>query len=227
MHLIPVSIEVGQKRAFAEALAWPGWCRGGRDEAGALAALLAYGPRYGAVLAAASMEFAPPTDVTQFQVVERVEGNATTEFGAPGVIAPSAHVPLTADEYVRGRAILTACRAAFDRVVAAAAGHELRKGPRGGGRDLDKIMAHVVEAEQAYLPRLAARFKRDPLEEPEAALLRTRAAVLQALDHAVTHGLPEQGPRGGVIWTPRYFINRAAWHVLDHVWEIEDRMITP
>jgi hypothetical protein len=227
MHPIPVSIEVGQKRAFAEALAWPGWCRGGRDETGALTALLAYGPRYGAVLAAAGIEFAPPTDAASFHVTERVEGNATTEFGAPGVIAPSAYAPLTADEYARGRAILTACWASFDRAVAAAAGHELRKGPRGGGRDLDKMVAHVVEAEQAYLPRLAARFKRDPHEDAEAALLRTRTAVLQALDHAVTHGLPEQGPRGGVIWTPRYFINRAAWHVLDHVWEIEDRMIVP
>jgi hypothetical protein len=24
-------------------------------------------------------------------------------------------------------------------------------------------------------------------------------------------------------WTARYFLRRAAWHVLDHVWEIEDK----
>ena len=24
-------------------------------------------------------------------------------------------------------------------------------------------------------------------------------------------------------WSPRYAVRRAAWHVLDHAWEIEDR----
>jgi hypothetical protein len=25
-------------------------------------------------------------------------------------------------------------------------------------------------------------------------------------------------------WPPRYVVRRAAWHVLDHAWEIEDRI---
>jgi hypothetical protein len=28
-----------------------------------------------------------------------------------------------------------------------------------------------------------------------------------------------------VIWPPRYFVRRVAWHVLDHAWEIEDRIL--
>ena len=48
---IEVYIEAGSKRVFAGALDWPGWCRSAKDEDGALAALVAYGPRYAAVLA--------------------------------------------------------------------------------------------------------------------------------------------------------------------------------
>ncbi len=47
--------------------------------------------------------------------------------------------------------------------------------------------------------------------------------MLEGFDRAVNEGLPEAGPRGGKIWLPRRFVHRAAWHVLDHAWEIEDR----
>ena len=41
---------------------------------------------------------------------------------------------------------------------------------------------------------------------------------------ASAHGeVASHGPRGGVRWSARYFVRRAAWHALDHVWEIEDR----
>jgi hypothetical protein len=36
--------------------------------------------------------------------------------------------------------------------------------------------------------------------------------------------LPTEGPRGGVRWSARYTVRRAAWHTLDHAWEIEDRI---
>jgi hypothetical protein len=36
--------------------------------------------------------------------------------------------------------------------------------------------------------------------------------------------LAERGPRGGIRWPARYYVRRAAWHVLDHAWEIEDRL---
>jgi hypothetical protein len=50
-----------------------------------------------------------------------------------------------------------------------------------------------------------------------------RQAMLKALESAARGEIPERGPRGGVRWTPRYFVRRSAWHVVDHVWEIEDR----
>jgi hypothetical protein len=50
---VQVYLESGAKRTFAAALDWPGWCRPGRNETDALAALLAYGPRYASILAGA------------------------------------------------------------------------------------------------------------------------------------------------------------------------------
>jgi hypothetical protein len=37
--------------------------------------------------------------------------------------------------------------------------------------------------------------------------------------------VPERGPRGGAIWSARNYVRRIAWHVLDHAWEIEDKVI--
>ena len=45
---IAIYLEVGQKKTFAGALDWPGWCRSGRDEASALAE---YAPRYATIFA--------------------------------------------------------------------------------------------------------------------------------------------------------------------------------
>jgi hypothetical protein len=50
---------------------------------------------------------------------------------------------------------------------------------------------------------------------------RRRQAALAA---GARGELPERGPRGGARWTPRSFVRRVAWHVLDHAWEIEDRL---
>ena len=51
---VEVYLECGADRTFAAALDWPGWCRSGSDEAGALEALLEFGPRYATTLARTS-----------------------------------------------------------------------------------------------------------------------------------------------------------------------------
>jgi hypothetical protein len=56
---IKVYLEVGKRRTIAAALDWPGWCRVGQDEAGALQALLEYGPRYAQVLRGTRLGFLP------------------------------------------------------------------------------------------------------------------------------------------------------------------------
>ena len=83
---LAIYFETGKKRTFASAQDWPGWSRSGRDEVAALQALYDYGPRYERVLRAGQLAFQAPADPSVFVVVERLEGSATTDFGAPGAI---------------------------------------------------------------------------------------------------------------------------------------------
>ncbi len=222
---ISVYLEVGTKRIFAGALEWPGWCRSGRDEAAALQALMDHGPRYGLALRQSRLGFRAPKDVSEFAVRERLAGNATTDFGAPDM--PTAHDsdPIEAADLRRFEAVLKAGWRTFDAAVTAAKGKVLRKGPRGGGRELDKIVRHLLESDAAYLASLGIRFRLAEDGEPQPELIRTRQAILEGLSMAASGGLPERGPRGGVRWTPRRFVRRVAWHVLDHAWEVEDRSL--
>src|SRR4029077_821502 len=84
---IRVVIETGSKRTFASAADWPGWARSGRDETAALETLVAYAPRYASVVSRSRLGFASPADRSGLQVIERLRGNATTDYGAPGVPA--------------------------------------------------------------------------------------------------------------------------------------------
>ena len=86
------------------------------------------------------------------------------------------------------------------------------------------MLNHVLEADHAYLRRLAGKFRRDPDASLQEEIIRMRAAILAALDLAGKGELPAQGPRGGKIWPVRFFVRRVAWHVLDHAWEVEDRL---
>jgi hypothetical protein len=221
---IPVYLEVGRKKIFAGALDWPGWCRAAGNEEAALAALAAYAPRYARIFSRTAIDFVPPDDPAAFAVVERLEGNSTTDFGAPDR-AP-AHDAEPFDEAARERseAILAAIWRAFDRAVAVAEGKELRKGPRGGGRELEGVVRHVLGADAAYLRRLAQRFSADKGAPLDAELRRTREAIRSALEAGAHDEIPAKGPRGGALWSPRYFVRRVAWHNLDHLWEIEDRI---
>jgi hypothetical protein len=216
-------VEAGSRRVFAGALEWPGWCRSGRDEGAALESLIAYGSRYRQVVRGTRLGFRAPAVTSALAMVERLEGDATTDFGAPS-IAPHADArPLDRRELARLKKLLGACWVAFDGSVHAAEGAELRKGPRGGGRDLEAIVEHVVAAEASYVRRLAARPPKVDEDDARAAMVEVRDVALDALSRAVTEGLPQKGPRGGALWGPRYFARRVAWHVLDHAWEIEDR----
>jgi hypothetical protein len=221
-------VEATTKRAFAGAIDWPGWCRAGRDEEAALEALFERGPRFASVLEGSRVRFTAPARPATLKVVERLEGDATTDFGAPS-IAPSRDASAIDRRWLtRNERILRACWVAFDHAVEGVHG-ELAKGPRGGGRQVDAIVDHVVGAEGSYLRMIAGRppAYREGAAAPDAEAIAAReeerAAVLEGLERALVDGIPEKGPRGGARWTARYFVRRAAWHVLDHAWEIEDR----
>jgi hypothetical protein len=208
-------LERGSERVFAGAIAWPGWARAGKTDEAALEALVAYGPRYAAALRGTRLGFRAPARVSDLRVVERVEGTATTDFGAPDVAPARDLEDVDAKELKRLEAILRAAWRTLDAAVERAGGLELATGPRGGGRALDAIVDHVLGADASYVARLGRKVGSDDAST-------VREGIIDALGSAVRDGVPPS-PRGGKRWTPRYFVRRSAWHVLDHAWEIEDR----
>ena len=220
-----IYLETGKVKVFAGAVKWPGWCRSGRDEASAVQALFQAGPRYARVLESTNLGFKVPGILTDLRVVERLEGNSTTDFGAPDMPVSSDQDELDTIELGHYETILKASWLVFDRAVRMAEGKQLRKGPRGGGRDLMGIVDHVAGADVAYLRRLGWKVKDVDDLEVDQRLDRIRGGILSGLEAAAEGQLPEKGPRGGKRWSPRFFIRRVAWHVIDHAWEIEDRII--
>lgn len=205
-----VYIESGTKRTFASAADWPGWSRSGRDEAAALEALASYASRYARVAKLAKLEL--PSDAVEFDAVERLQGNATTDFGAPGIPAKNEERPMTEAETDRMLLLLQACWKYLDDVKARVP-KELRKGPRGGGRDRDKMWQHVLGAESAYASAIGLRLK-EPAGQDADAVKSFRKALLDGL----------RNPSRDHKWPAPYAVRRAAWHALDHAWEMEDRI---
>jgi len=207
-----VVLETVDRRTFASAVDWPGWCRSGRTPDEALVALADYAPRYAGVARVARVRFAVAAG-DHLIVVSELPGDATTTFGAPNVQSPTDLRDLTAAEADRQVRLLRAGWTELDR-LAVEAPEQLRKGPRGGGRDRDGVVAHVIEAERSYARKIGVRHP--PFHGDPAAVEACRAEVEQVL-RAARSGEPMPG------WPARYFLRRAAWHVLDHVWEIEDK----
>jgi hypothetical protein len=214
-----VYIESGSKRVFACAYDWPGWCRAGKDEATALAALRSYAARFAPVAKRARIAF-DVGSAGNVRVAERLKGSATTDFGAPGAVSKQDSKPLSVVEARRLAALVKAAWAALDAVIARAPA-ELRKGPRGGGRDRDQIAEHVLAAEAAYARQLGLRLKQ-PVKDDRLAIAEFRAAISDTLAQA-SRGVPPVEKR----WPQRYAARRIAWHALDHAWEIEDRSESP
>jgi hypothetical protein len=156
-----------------------------------------------------------------FEVIERIpapagEAFSAVDFGAIDQPCRRDSEPLSKADAQRIAGIVEAAWATLDAVVAGAPA-ELRKGPRGGGRDRDKVYAHVLGAEVAYARKIGVRHKQ-PAPDDAAAIAALRSDVAAALRAARSaQPLAEKG------WLPRYAARRIAWHVLDHAWEIEDR----
>jgi hypothetical protein len=210
---LSVAIEGTGKKVFAAALDWPGWARSGKTEQLAVETLLAYAPRYAGVVRLAGLSLGEQLAV---EVDERADGGSGTEFGVPSRIFELDARPVDGAEAERLASIVDAAWSTFD-VVRAGAPAELRKGPRGGGRDRDKLAAHVIEADWSYARELGLKRKAPALED-DAEIRAAREEVLAVLRQ------PSDGtPLAGRKWTLRYAARRIAWHALDHAWEMEDR----
>lgn len=213
-------IEIGEetttRKAFAWAIDWPGWCRGGKDATLARNALVACAPRYAMVAEIAGLTPLVTGAVVDLNVVESVRGDASTDFGMPHAITDLDRRPVNAAEAERLANLVDAAWTILDR-VAAAAPAALRKGPRGGGRDRDKMLGHAIEADHAYAREIGVRLPTPSLGD-RVAVDAERAAILEVIGRR-----SDGSPLADRTWTLRYAARRIAWHALDHAWEIEDR----
>ena len=213
-----VYLEQGRRWVFACALDWPGWCRRGRSEELALQSLAAYVPRYAAVAHRAGLAFPAggAGQAVRFFVTERLTSPFGADFGAPTEIPRSDATAVDAGAARRMAALASAAWEVFDQ-VAGCAPADLRKGPRGGGRDREKIIDHVLGADTAYARKLGVRH-RQPAVGDTAAVALLRAEVCAVLARP-SDGTPPV-PKG---WPARYAARRIVRHALDHAWEMEDR----
>jgi hypothetical protein len=201
-----IYLEQGRTKVFANALDWPGWSRWAKTDEAAVDELLSYAERYAGVAVRAGVRFPAAHHVA---VVERVPGDATTDFGALSTPSSFDAGALEPKDLARQVALMRASWDLLD-VVVASAPETLRKGPRGGGRDRDAVVDHVREAERAYARKLGVRH---PPYKSAADVTAMREDLTAALLAGATDG----------PWSPAYAMRRIAWHVLDHAWEIEDR----
>ena len=217
-----VMLEIGPKgkRVVAVAPDWPGLERGAKTEEAAIARLQAYLPRYApvATLAGLGAQFAAITNAP-VNVVERYPGTGSTDFwGISFAFSDFDHQAMSREELERDLTLMQACWAYFDTVRSRVSA-EMRKGPRGGGRDRDRIVRHTFGAEQDFAAKLGVR-------APEGALLTDeslstyRDAYCAAIRAFHAEGKPARN------WPLRYLIRHTAFHTMDHAWEMEDKDLT-
>jgi len=206
------------KRSVAFGIDWPGWSRGARSAEHALEMLESYRERYRPVASLARM--ARQFDgAGQLEVVEDRVGTGSTDFWGIS-FSPSAteQGPMGEPELERAITLLRGCWAFFDG-VAARVSPEMRKGPRGGGRDGDRIIRHTIRTEsEDFAKQVGLRVAEGAALTPDG-LRQHRAAYVAAM-RAYNAGEVKRRMRS---WTLPFLIRHSAFHTLGHAWEMEDK----
>jgi hypothetical protein len=215
-----VTLETGPKGKQVVAVApdWPGLSRGAATEEAALERLRSYQPRYAPVATLAGMDAAFAGSGT-LDVVERYQGTGSTDFwGISFAFSSVDRQAMSCEDLERELALMRACWAFFDDVRSRVSA-ELRKGPRGGGRDRDRVVRHTLAAELDWSKKLDVRTPLDVMLTDEG--LRAHrddfCAAIRAL-HAQD--------KPARTWPLRFLIRHTAFHTLDHAWEMEDKDLT-
>ena len=209
------------KRSAAFALDWPGWSRGGKSPELALETLESYRPRYRQVASLAGMaaEFdaAGPLAIVE----DRIGPGSTDFWGISFAPSSTEHDPMDPAELERGITVLRACWSFFD-AVAERVSPEMRKGPRGGGRDRDRIIRHTIRTEsEDFAKQVGLHIPEEGALAPDA--LRQYRNDYVAAIRAYNAG---DGKRMRSRTLP-YLIRHSAFHTLDHAWEMEDKDLSP
>jgi hypothetical protein len=153
------------------------------------------------------------------EIVEDKVGTGSTDFwGISFSPCAAERGPMSEAELERGISLLRACWAFFDG-VAARVSPEMRKGPRGGGRDRDRIIRHTIRTEsEDFGKQVGLRIPEESALTPEG--LRRHREAYPAAMRAYNAGEVERRMRS---WTLPFLIRHSAFHVLDHAWEMEDK----
>jgi len=209
------------KRAVAFSLDWPGWSRGAKTAELALETLESYRERYRPVasLAGMSREFQATGSL---RIVEDKVGTGSTDFwGISFSPCAAEQDPMGEAELERGIALLRACWVFFDG-VAGRVSPEMRRGPRGGGRDRDHIIRHTVRVEsEDFAKQVGLRIPEGAALTPDG-LRQHRESYVTAM-RAYNAGEVERRMRS---WTLPFLIRHSAYHTLDHAWEMEDKNLS-
>jgi hypothetical protein len=209
------------KKSVAFSLDWAGWERGGKTPEAALETLESYRERYRPIADLAGM--APEFDAAgSLDVVEDHLGTGSVDFWGIS-FAPSSTEkgPMTEAEFDRAIALLRASWTFFDD-VAARVSEEMRKGPRGGGRDRTRIWRHVIRNEsEDFAKQVGVKIPEEGALTPDG-LKEHRRSYVEAM-RAYNAGEIEKRMRS---WTLPYLIRHSAFHTLDHAWEMEDKDLT-
>jgi hypothetical protein len=206
------------KKFVAFALDWPGWSRGAKTPEFALETLEMYRDRYRPIAMLAGLEH-QFDNAGPLEVVEDKVGTPSTDFWAISFAPSSTETdPMDKAALERGITLLRASWGFFDS-VAARVSPELRKGPRGGGRDRDAILRHVTRVESLDFAAKVGLKMAEHEGLSGDGLQRYRDDYVAGL-RAYNAGQVEQRMRK---WTLPFLIRHSAFHTLDHAWEMEDK----
>ena len=216
-----VTLEVGPKDKEVVAVApdWLGLERGAKTGEDAIDTLQSYLPRYVEVakLAGSDAEFAAIINV---DVVEQYQGTGSTDFwGISFAFSSIDGQQMSSKELERELALMKACWTFFDDVRGRVSA-EMKKGPRGGGRDRDRIVRHVVGVEQDWAKKVGVHTPEDAVVTDGRGLKEYRDAYCRANRTFHSEGKTAR------TWPLRYLIRHTAYHTMDHAWEMEDKDLT-
>ena len=207
------------KRVVAVALDWPGWSRGAKTTDVAVETLESYRARYRPIAALAGME--REFDAAgALEIVEQKVGTGSTDFWGISFSPASEETdPMDGARLDRGIKLLRAAWVFFDD-VSERVSPAMRKGARGGGRERDQIIRHVMRVESLDFAKQVGLQIVDGEEPIAPEARRAYREEFVAGMRAYNAGDLKRRMRS---WTLPFLIRHSAFHTLDHAWEMEDK----
>jgi hypothetical protein len=215
-----VTLEIGPKgkKVVAVAPDWPGLERGAKTGEAAIERLQSYLPRYARVAKLTGMD-AGFAAITTVDVVEHYPGTGSTDFwGISFAFSGIDRQDMSSEELDRELTLMQACWAFFDDVRLRVSA-EMEKGPRGGGRDRDQIVRHVLVNEQDWARKVG-------VQSPESSVLTDEGLKVHRVAYPNAIRAFHSEGKMARTWPLRYLIRHTAYHTLDHAWEMEDKDLT-